>query len=110
MNCERNNGCGCDCNGGNDRREYNCRDDRRVIKHRHIVNHKHDVIHEYDVIHRHNHHTYDVVRVREEHKHHDHRRHKPEYCRENGNCGDFGNGEIEIRGGDDNDCGCGCDN
>jgi hypothetical protein len=36
----------------------------------------------------HDHHTRDVVRVREEHRHHDHRRHRPEYC-EGDNCGEF---------------------
>ena len=99
MGCERNNGCGC-----GDRREYNCRDDRRVIKHRHIVNHKHDIIHEYDVVHKHDYHYYDVVKVREERHDHDHRKHKPDYCRE-GNCGEIG---IQIVG-DETGCGCDCE-
>lgn len=106
MRCERNIDCGC-----NDGREFCCPNDRRVFKHRHVVKHKHDEIHEYDVIHQHDHHIYDVVNVREEHRHHDHRRHKPDYCHENGCVGDGeggwnggGGGEIEIVSG--NRCGC----
>ncbi|MDR2532321.1 MAG: hypothetical protein LBC82_05705 [Oscillospiraceae bacterium] len=63
-----------------ERREFNCPEDRRVIRYRHIVNHRHNIINEYDVIHRHHHHYNDVVRIREEHRHHDNRHHKPEYC------------------------------
>lgn len=105
MGCNNNNGCGFDCGcERQERREYNCPNDRRVIKHRHIVKHRHDNVHEYEVIHRHDHHHHDVVVVREEHKHHDHRKHKPEYC---GN-GCYGNnGEIGIQiVSEDNDCGC----
>ncbi|MCL2697444.1 MAG: hypothetical protein FWE74_05130 [Oscillospiraceae bacterium] len=101
MGCERLNGCG-------DRREFNCPNNRRVINHRHIVNHRHDEIHEYDIIHQHDHHIFDVVRVREEHRHHDHRRHRPDYCRNNDNCEIVNNGgTVEDRGdseGFENNC------
>ncbi|MDR2559042.1 MAG: hypothetical protein LBC86_05810 [Oscillospiraceae bacterium] len=86
MSCERQSNCGHGHEHGCSRQEYNCRDDRKVIKHHHIVKHKHDIINEYDVIHRHDHHYYDVVKVREEHKHHDHRNHKPDYCPEGSEC------------------------
>jgi hypothetical protein len=99
MCCERNNGCGCE-----DRCDYNCPNDRRVFKHRHIVKHRHDEVHEYDVIHQHDHHIYDVVRVREEHKHHDHRKHRPDYCHNGGCIDNGGNGDVGIEIVNDNCC------
>jgi hypothetical protein len=107
MDCYRNERCECnreiegrcpDCEcerqrGGCDRCEYDCREDRRVIKHCHVVKHKHDIVHEYDVVHKHDYHYYDVVRTRQEEKHHDHRRHKPDYCPE-GQC--YEENGIEI--------------
>jgi len=100
MSCTRNNRCennfeqaglelvGSAGNTGCGSHEYRCAEDRRVIKHRHIVKHRHDIVHEYDVIHQHDYHYYDVVATREEHQHHDHRTHRPEYCGEGQNCGE----------------------
>ena len=71
-----------------ERQNYDCGVDRKVIKYQHIVRHQHDIINEYDVIHEHHYNYYDVVKTRETEKHNDHRKHKPDYCR-NGECREF---------------------
>ena len=68
-----------------ERQDFDCGCDRRVIKHRHIVKHQHDIINEYDVLHEHHYNYYDVVKTREIEKHNDHRHHKPDYCKD-GRC------------------------
>ncbi|MCL1832835.1 MAG: hypothetical protein FWG45_08045 [Oscillospiraceae bacterium] len=99
MSCIGNRHCCCPCcretdwgitpmeqEGATDRRTYNCRPDRQVIKHQHIVNHRHDIINEYEVVHHHDYYYQDVVRTREVTKHHEHVPYNPNYCGEGAEC------------------------
>ena len=100
-----------------DRRVYNCRGTRTVIKHERVVRYCHDIINEYDVIHEHDYNYYDVINERDVVRHNDYTNHCDDnYCRED-NCdmddcdrdscdrddcdrdNDFGDGVAVLRNG-----------
>jgi hypothetical protein len=69
-----------------DRREFNCRGDRKVIKHEYIVKHQHDIVDEYDIIHEHEYNRYNVFSNREVVRENDYTTPLPDVCGDN-QCG-----------------------